>query len=377
MQPPAEARDLLCAAGLFAACLAATPLLRRMLRAATPERHRDRYLDGLRGLAAVAVLASHYGVNVIGSLGGTPTRVFHNLGTLGVQLFFALTGYLFARKALALRGPVDVGGFMAARARRIVPMYSVAIALSVLIAVLAQAGVPTSPARLLREAVALYGVGFVLDGSPTIRGLPYVEVIGTIWSLPFEWMFYVCFPLLAVLLRPVRRLAVTGAVLALYFGARMWEGRDVFTPFFLPGILAAVLPYPRLAPRGRRALIGAAAALAVGSVWPGEQNFTPVRLALMTALVLLVTAARPAALAWAPAARLGDVSYSLYLLHFPALFVTRAVLNSPAVALFAPAPRAAVFVLVAAGVTVAAGASYRWIERPFLRAAPARAPALA
>ncbi len=361
---------MLCAASVFGVCWIAGQATHRIAGPA-PVGQRDRWLDGLRGVAAVSVLASHFATNIAGSLGYAASAVFHNLGTFGVQVFFAITGLLFTRKAVAARGALALGPFAAARLRRIVPMYTVAIAASIAIAWIVQRAVPTSAGQLLREAIALYAFGFVLDGSPSIRGLPYVEVIGTIWSLPFEWLFYVLVPLLAVLVRSWRWLAVSGAVLAMYFGNRMWAGGDVFMPFFLPGILLGLLPRAELG-GGRRLVLGATALLlALCAILPGNQNFTPTRMLLMTGFFAAMVYAAPNLLARSSAAGLGDISYSVYLLHFPALFVTRAVLDSPRVALFTPYPRAAVFLAVAALVIVLSALTYRYVERPFLRRAGA------
>jgi len=230
--------------------------------------------------------------------------------------------------------------------------------------------VHTTPVRVLRESVALYAFGFILDGSPSIRDLNYVEVIGTIWTLPFEWLFYLFVPVLAVVVRSGRAMAWVAAGLALYYGNRMWDGTaDVFTPFFLPGVLLGLRPVAEL-PGGRRMVLGATALfLALCAILPGNQNFSPARLAVMTGFFAVAVYGAPRLLARAGIARLGDISYSVYLLHFPALFVTRAVLDSPRVALFAPYPRAAAFLGVAALVIGLSSATYRWIERPFLRRA--------
>ena len=72
---------------------------------------------------------------------------------------------------------------------------------------------------------------------------------------------------------------------------------------------------------------------------------------------------------YARLAFLGDISYSVYLVHFPALFVTLAVFNSRHVGLFSPYPRALGFLLSAALVIAVSAATFRWVERPFLRRA--------
>ncbi len=354
-----------CAVAVFAACWLAGLACRRIVPL-PPARQRDRWLDGLRGLAALCVLASHYGTNVAGSLGFAVTPVFHNLGTFGVQVFFAITGYLFTRKAISARGHLAVAPFLSARLRRIVPMYSVAILLAVALAVLTRPF--AGAAHLLRETIALYAFGFVLEGAPTINGLPYTDVIGTIWTLPFEWLFYLFVPVLAVLVPSWRSLAVTAVVLAAYYGNRMWDGgAEMFTPFFLPGVLLGLLPNRPPSGVPRRLLAATALALALLAILPGSQNFTAARLLLMCGFFAAIVFAAPDSLAWPGVAMLGDISYSVYLLHFPALFAARAVFDSPGVALFAPWPRTAALLAVAALVILLSAVTFRVIERPFLR----------
>src|SRR6476661_2266178 len=67
-------------------------------------------LDGLRGLAVAGVLLFHGG-HLVG-------------GYLGVDLFFVLSGYLITSLLLAetgRTGTVNLGGFWARRARRLLP----------------------------------------------------------------------------------------------------------------------------------------------------------------------------------------------------------------------------------------------------------------
>jgi peptidoglycan/LPS O-acetylase OafA/YrhL len=337
--------------------------------------------------------------------------VFHNLGTAGVQVFFALTGYLFTRKAVAARGQLALRPFLVARVRRIVPMYTAAVAFSIALVCVVTRHEPVAWGRLLRQSWQLYAFGFVLDGSPTIKSVPYADVLGTIWSLPFEWLFYLFVPVLAALVTSRWLLAVAAAALAVYFGNLMSDGRgDVFCPFFLPGVLAGLVPVwnapspcgrlgggvprergsvradpsPRPLPQGeweglRRLMAVAALLLTAAAVLPGVQNFTPSRLLLMTALFGAVLLARPDVLAWPVIALLGDISYSIYLIHFPILFAVNAALHALDPAGAVPLGWAAAFLAASGVVVVTSAVTYRWIEMPFLHrraAAAAAVPAL-
>jgi peptidoglycan/LPS O-acetylase OafA/YrhL len=362
------ARDGLVTAAIFALAFLVSLGWRRWVRPCPDphEGHRDRHLDGLRAFAAVAVMASHYGGDIAYAIAGRPaTPLFHNLGTAGVQVFFALTGFLFTRKAVAARGQLAVRPFLLSRLRRIVPMYSIAVAVSVVLVCVVTWRDPVRWAALARQAATLYAFGFVLDGAPTIKGVPYVDVLGTIWSLPFEWLFYALVPLLAVLVTSWRALAVSGAALAIYYGLRATDGGDIFFPFFLPGILVGLLPPAR--PRAGRALTtmcaGLAVLLTVAAVWPVPQDFTPSRLLIMTALFACVVLGRPGPLTWPAIAFVGDISYSIYLMHFPMLYGAKALLRAAG-----PAEVATALLAVSAGVVAVSAATYRFIERPFLAA---------
>src|SRR4051812_25456940 len=81
-------------------------------RMSTPEHRRTHLaaLDGLRGLAVIAVLLFH-----AGKLRG---------GFLGVDLFFALSGYLITSLLLAeveATGGIDLLAFWGRRLRRLLP----------------------------------------------------------------------------------------------------------------------------------------------------------------------------------------------------------------------------------------------------------------
>ncbi len=363
--------DLLVAGSVLAlAVLVSAALLRVVVPAAANAAHRDRYLDGLRGVAAVGVMASHFGGNMAYALApAQQTALFHNCGTAGVQVFFALTGYLFTRKAVAARGHLALPGFFANRVRRIVPMYSAAVVLSIALVCLITWREPVAWGRLARQTVALYAYGFVLDGSPQIKSVPYVDVIGTIWTLPFEWGFYFTVPFLAVLATSWRMLAAAGVVAGVYFAVLMTDGRgDVFSVFFLPGVLMGLLPAAPIA-RGRTTLAAIAGLLALAAILGGEQDFTPARLLLMGLVFAGVVLARPALLSYRPVAFLGDISYSVYLLHFPVLFVIKAMLT-----LGGPGPLhvAAILLAGSGAVIVLSAVTYRYIEQPFL---PARGTA--
>ena len=124
-------------------------------RTPAPLTHQPA-LDGIRGVAILAVLAFHLG--------------WIESGFLGVDLFFVLSGFLITRLLLsrmddpANGGGVGLGSFWVGRLRRLLPAALVTI---VAVAALAVAGVFSSPALRADLGAAL---GYVANWRLVLAG---------------------------------------------------------------------------------------------------------------------------------------------------------------------------------------------------------------
>ena len=328
-------------------------------------------LDGLRFFSIVPVVWHH-------STSGPRSGVLGK-GPLGVELFFAISGFLITTRLVReqrSRGDVGVRQFYARRALRIFPLYYAVLAIYALRAWLV---LPASPERahFLRSLSfwATYTADWFVDVAVTH---PIIFSFG--WSLAVEEQFYLLWPWIvratrgalfpvgaALLLLAVDQGVESGSLAINGLAHRMIT--SISTPICLGALLAYALDRPRsfaLAWRvlGRRASAPLAflalAALVVADGAP--------MLAVHVALVLLVGACcvRPdhglAAITDArPLRWVGTVSYGVYLLHVSAITAWKRVL--PAAWISAPLVFA-LSLLVSLGL---AAASYRWFERPFLR----------
>ena len=92
--------------------------------------HQDA-LDGLRALAAVAVIVTHVGGLTGYVLTGTPASWVVSRGNIGVPIFFVLSGLLlyrpWAAAALAGQPPGRLRSYLGRRALRILPAYWVVV----------------------------------------------------------------------------------------------------------------------------------------------------------------------------------------------------------------------------------------------------------
>jgi peptidoglycan/LPS O-acetylase OafA/YrhL len=324
-----------------------------------PVKRNQRYmpgLDGLRAVAVLAVIAFHLGY------GWAPG------GLLGVGIFFTLSGYLITDillSQLARHGHVKLGRFWLARARRLLPAL---FAMLVIVVAWVTVFGPAQPQQF-RDAVvanALYVGNWQLifgDVSYFARFAP-PGPLNHLWSLAIEEQFYIVWPFLLLLgvklvretplasgVRP--RLAVVTLALALLSAilmavvyrpsldpSRVYYGTDTRAFELLFGAaLAMVWPSRKLSPRigaGARATLDAlgVAGLVVIAlmIWRTDQYSTFLYrggfVVLSIATVLVVAAlAHPAsrlgpALGWKPLRWLGVRSYGIYLWHFPVIVLT-------------------------------------------------------
>lgn len=348
-----------------------------------PAQHRRiEGLHGLRGVAVVLVVLFHlFGA---GRVSG------------GIDVFLSISGFLFTglivRRLAA--GGLDVRAYLARLVRRLVPPVLPVLTF----VVLATVTVLPSPmrAQTWREvaAVLVYGENWMLISSQ----LGY-DAAGTgtspvqhFWSLSVQGQFYLLWPLVLGLawwagrrLR-LRRAAVLVAVLVvtavsfgyavhlhrldqqvayLHTGTRLWE-------LSLPGLLALTGVHRRL-PGGLRVVLGWAGLgliVACGFVLDGAALFPgPWALWPVLGLVLFLAAGDTGAslsadrlLSTAPARWLGDLSYALYLWHWPLLLVALHLTGRPA-----GDPLLSVSVLAAS--LALAWVTHRGVERPLADAA--------
>uniref|UniRef100_UPI00036D0D45 acyltransferase family protein n=1 Tax=Nocardiopsis potens TaxID=1246458 RepID=UPI00036D0D45 len=155
-----------------------------------PRRRHLPALDGLRGAAIIGVLLFH-----TGNLDG---------GFLGVDLFFALSGYLITglllREAEAT-GRVSLISFWGRRLRRLLPALATVLACTTL-AVWA-----AGPPRLLRTALAdgpwvqlnLVNWHLLAESAGYWDRFGSERVFEHLWSIAVEEQFYLVWPLLMAL----------------------------------------------------------------------------------------------------------------------------------------------------------------------------------
>ena len=163
-------------------------------------------IDGLRGLAVVAVMLYHLGFTWIPG------------GFLGVDLFFVISGYVITRlllDSIARSGGLDLRAFYKARIRRLFPpLIFMIIATSIYIGIWA----PETMRRFVSDSpFSLLGVmnwWLVFRHTDYFDSISRAPLLQHTWSLGVEAQFYLLWPLILLLtVRYLGKKKIPGAAL--------------------------------------------------------------------------------------------------------------------------------------------------------------------
>jgi peptidoglycan/LPS O-acetylase OafA/YrhL len=360
------------AAWFLIAALACASLFARWRPAlASASASPTAWIDGLRGLAATLVLMNHIPLVVANHLQFAPTidpeatDLVNYLGVVGVQLFFCITGYLFASKILGSRN-VDWTDFFVRRIRRLVPAYVLAVLAALVVGtVVVDANLDYLGAALLAlPHMMSFGI-FVL---PEVQGFDMSRLLGVNWTLAIEWRFYAVLPLLFALRRfghmngPVSLLVFT-LLLASVLGGGIWL-------YFIVGAAATLLPkmdLPRVM-RAPLALVAAGCLISITLNWDDLASHKVAQGLHIAALFVSLCFLEPQWLTTRAVSTLGTISYSLYLLHMTVLFVLFGLCHHYLFDVSA-LPATGFALLGGLGVALSVGMaalSYRYVEQRFM-----------
>ena len=320
-------------------------------------------------------------------------------GYVGVDVFFVVSGFLIT--GLLLRdaerfGRVRLREFYVRRVRRILPAALVVLTACAVATLLFVPRVEWRPFLQQVLSSALYVENWHLARDSQIPSRADLEStpVQHFWSLSVEEQFYLFWPLLIIGVlwlaarfgrtRPAMVAAVLGtATIASFVHCVVLTGQDHNLAYFstlsrawefgVGGLLALV---PAVAGERLRRTRALAAWLGLAGIAVAARTFTDH--ALFPGAIALVPVLGTAAILWAgmpraavslsPVAALrpvqwfGDLSYSLYLWHWPIIMFTPYITGRPS--------QAPMMVLLLVLSIAVAAASKRWIEDPFRRSVP-------
>lgn len=283
-------------------------------------------IDGMRGLAALAVVVHHISEAMVSKLAPSlePLIPYSTLGALGVDVFFVLSGFVIALTLDRQQVSVNTGAvFMLRRAIRLDPPYLITLLIILCVTTLAlRLGevlhVPDGP-QVLAHAFYLQHL------------LGYRDLNPVNWTLCLEVQFYLVFVSLLVLGRSALgtrtlKACAQSRVLQIVFAVLAVSSLSLSAGWFRMPTTGVFIDYWYLffwgvvAYWSRRGYLVESLPFLYGVVVIAMSSFDTVRLgdfvAAATALVLQY-GVTSRALDWAVPQFLGRISYSLYLIHIP------------------------------------------------------------
>lgn len=335
-------------------------------------------LDAIRGLAALAIMVNHLPFS---------NRLTH-MGAYGVDLFFVLSGYLITTIILKnSRAAGFLRAFYARRSLRIWPIYYLALIVVIVINPFFRPPFPLDAWPFY----ATYTQGIQNYWSGVVPG--FSSLLDHTWTLALEEQYYLIWPALLLLLGPrsvvpLALLIAVGSVLARSagFSSRILIGRG--DGFALGGLLAAILldlsraRSPQFVNRYSLSLVCVGLAALAYPVWgsaaggllssarisndsaaiSGSLRLFSVTVIFVCVVGLILLFAGRRELAYLRDPRLvylGQISYGIYLYHYPIYLIIDACTGMPG--------NFWVILLKFAVSLAIAGLSWRWVESPILQ----------
>ncbi len=275
------------------------------------------------GLASIVLVYHAFALSAVAPLGDMELNLAL-MSELAIQGFFIVSGALVYGSYERSRSVSDYAG---KRLRRLYPAYAVIILVPTLVAIVGTFSTPEAWGQILRYVGAnLIFLNFLEHGLPGLfEGNRLQEVNGALWTLKIEVLFYLTLPILAVILNRLDRFWWIG-IAFFVLGAFAWREAMLAIEHTYSAQLARQLP-------GQ--MMYFAIGMALWRIWDQARAHAitlfaigAVALALsltvpaLDALRVLGLAGVIAGIAFAPGPKLnaaawGDVSYGVYITHFP------------------------------------------------------------
>ncbi|TCL02344.1 acyltransferase family protein [Sodalis ligni] len=344
-----------------------------------PTGRRDGCIDGLRGYLALLVAAHHYFIFYAwikyGDWGPPNIDYINNLGKVAVCVFFMITGYLFIGKLLHSNKERTSSGWAklyTSRVFRIMPLYLFAVAITILYTFIRhhyEINV-TLPALIKEIGKWLFYIGYTINGDPDARRV----TAGVTWTLRYEWFFYLSLPIVNILLRKkLTTVMLVFLILLLFFKNKTYL--QIQTKYFIYFLYGGIFSYLKLLMPNRLLIIFKSDLFSFFSLLflffalytdTDISNFF-ISLSIMLFFFPIVCGNSLFGLLKAKESiRLGEVSYSIYILHGIMFYTILVFFTGPGVM-----PSNLVYLmtipLALALITVVSFVSFKFIEKPFIK----------
>lgn len=281
-------------------------------------------IDGLRGYLAISIFAHHFMLTWVWKNSGhwyRPKEIyFQNVGIIGVMIFFMITGYLFTSKLLVDKGKIDWIKLFKSRLFRIYPLYLFVVILISLV-IFTQ---PQYQTHINISQIANQYLQWILFQGQNIHTHNHTTLIiaGVDWTLKYEWLFYLSLPLVALLLYLNRWFTLFLVLIGTYIFAqdyKIYAFNTIHLLFFIIGGITAYLNYSlkkEIDIKNSKIIALFSLSLLISSLF-FKDIYQPVPILFVSLFFVSIALGNTlfGILSKPSSVVLGEISYSIYLLH--------------------------------------------------------------
>jgi peptidoglycan/LPS O-acetylase OafA/YrhL len=349
------------------------------------------HLNAIRGAAALVVLLGHtkslffsslttssvtsQAANYIGS--GSRATV----GEEAVIIFFVLSGYLVGGSVIRTvqNGTWSWKNYLFKRITRLWVVLIPALLLGISLDLLGMHlfGSATSiyaghaPSLVPDDVSARLGWKVIAANAVFLQGIlaPTAGTNNSLWSLTYEWWYYLQFPLLFLAFSKTVRPTIRVVYLALVLGSAFFVGKEIviYFPTWLLGAAVAALPVTKLSRWLAIPLLASSISCLLLVKWLDLSKYSAAWCVAIAFSLILFCAVRQVGRCRNVMYRrvsgfFSDISYTLYLVHLPLAIFICALLDNPWHSYSLSFTSVGIFVLLNSAIVIAAYGFYRMFE---------------
>lgn len=365
----------------FAGSILAAKVISRHKSFSFLDDRKARYgsIDGLRGFLAISVFFHHYIITWYWKNNGVwdrpPESYYQNYGKVGVAIFFMITGFLFASKAMNREKAINWLELYRSRVLRIFPLYVFALMAISAIVFSSSDFKLTSSAQEIANQYFNWVIfhGDIINGFKDTRNI----IAGVDWTLKYEWIFYASLPILALITKRsmlAGSLLILASCIFLFFKPILFFSinTEITTEFFLLFAIGWISAWINQNSKIPSSLIKSRAASSVALLtvtaaifYPDTMSFTHILIISFFFILTFMGNDLFGILSAKSTRFLGEISYSIYLLHGIILYLTFSTTDFSAHD-YSIYSYLALMPVISVAIVIVSSFTYALVEKPFI-----------
>lgn len=333
---------------------------------------RYTHIDGIRGLAAVFVVCAHSWR--VGLSGFTNQEILvpsfkYNvaLGAIGVQIFFCITAFLFIKKIINNREQ-NWTKYFYSRFKRLSPLYAFFFFIVSSIGAVMTSSIDET---YVVNTLKLMSFGFLAD-SYKLTGFDGGHLVSIVWTLPFEIKFYITLPLIAAIMSSKKASVICFlALVALASFVFYTDGINMWACFITGGVAAYLdskLEKNKLTKYIFASTLIFSTITTAYLTTLSMHNYSYMKIISISCFFISFIICEPKIFKIKPLQYMGEISYSIYLLHAIVFFAfTKTIGVFLAGKHIADSHLLLLQSLICLVICILCSLTFRFIEYPFIK----------